>query len=78
MALAKQLMSLKHGLRGRVIGFILRTHCNGLDLQELVEASVELRRLGVLLNQSLRVSKGTSADLAALESAAKLIGGLFP
>ena len=71
-------MALKRGLRGRTVAFILMSHAQGLDVQKLIESGVELRRLGVLLNQSLRVSRGTSVDTDALASAVKLIGGLWP
>lgn len=77
-ALAGQIMDLPRGLRGRTIGFIIMAHTQGLDLQKLVAAAVEMRRLGVLLNQSLRVSRGMSVDTAALEAAVKLIGGMWP
>ena len=76
--LANQLMALKRGLRGRTVAFILMSHAQGLDVQKLIESGGELRRLGVLLNQSLRVSRGTSVDTDALASAVKLIGGLWP
>jgi hypothetical protein len=76
--LANQLMALKRGLRGRTVAFIILAHAQGLDVQKLIESGVELRRLGVLLNQSLRVSRGTSVDTDALASAVKLIGGLWP
>ena len=78
IALANQLMALKRGLRGRTVAFIILSHAQGLDVQKLIESGVELRRLGVLLNQSLRVSRGTSVDTEALASAVKLIGGLWP
>ena len=78
IALANQLMALKRGLRGRTVAFIIMSHAQGLDVQKLIESGVELRRLGVLLNQSLRVSRGTSVDTDALASAVKLIGGLWP
>ena len=78
IALANQLMALKRGLRGRTVAFIILSHAQGLDVQKLIESGGELRRLGVLLNQSLRVSRSTSVDTEALASAVKLIGGLWP
>ena len=76
--LAVPLMSLPRGIRGRTVGLILLAHNQGLDIHKLVSAATEMRRLGVLLNQSLRVSRGTSVDTDALASAVKLIGGLWP
>ena len=76
--LAGPLMALPRGIRGRTVGLILLAHNQGLDIQKLVAAASEMRRLGVLLNQSLRVSRGNSVDTDALASAVKLIGGLWP
>ena len=76
--LANQFLQLKRNLRGRTIAFIIVAHVQGLDVQKLIEAASEMRRLGVLINQSLRVSRGTSADVKAVEAAAKLIRGMFP
>ena len=76
--LASQLMALAPGLRGRTSALIIMAHVRGLDLQKLVESASELRRLGVLLNQSLRVSHGQSVDVAALEQAAKKVNDLWP
>ena len=76
--LAEPLMALPRGIRGRTVGLILLAHNQGLDIHKLVSAATEMRRLGVLLNQSLRVSRGTSVDTDALASAVKLIGGLWP
>lgn len=76
--LAGQLMALPRGVRGRTVAFVMLAHSSGLDVQKMVEAAAEMRRLGVLLNQSLRVSRGTSANLQAVELAVRLIGGMFP
>ena len=76
--LAEQLLALPRGIRGRTIGFILLGHTSGLELRRLVEATVELRRLGVLMNQSLRVSRGTLSDPEALALAVKQIKELYP
>ena len=76
--LANQLMALKRGLRGRTIAFIILSHAQGLDVQKLTEAAAELRRLGVLINQSLRVSRGASVDAKALREAVQQVKGLWP
>jgi hypothetical protein len=77
-ALATQFMGLPPNLRARVVGFIVMAHVGGMDLQKLVAAIDQLRRLGVLLNQSLRVSRGVSVDVVALQEAAKKVNQLFP
>lgn len=77
-ALAAQLQALPPGLRGRTVAFIVLTHTTGLDVQKLVAASSELHRLGVLLNQSLRISAGRDMDVSALHEAAKKINQLYP
>ena len=78
MPLAQQLLALPPGLRGRTMALIALAHVQGLDLQKLVAATVELRRLGVLINQSLRVSRGASVDLPALMETAKKVDALWP
>jgi hypothetical protein len=78
IALANQLMALKRGLRGRTVAFIILSHAQGLDVQKLVAAADELRRLGVLINQSLRVSRGSSVDGEALQAAVRQVKGLWP
>ena len=78
LPLARQLMALPPGLRGRTMAFILQAYSAGLDLQKLVGAADQLRRLGVLLNQSLRCTGGAVPDENALRDAAKLIGSLRP
>jgi hypothetical protein len=76
--LAGQLNALPPGLRGRVVAFVLLAHVQGLNLPQLVAASTELRRLGVLVNQSLRASAGRSVDVVALQEAAKKVNQLWP
>jgi hypothetical protein len=71
-------MALKRNLRGRTIGFVVLAHVQGLDLQKLVDSAAELRRLGVLLNLSLRVSRGNSVDEKALRDAVRMVKGMFP
>jgi hypothetical protein len=78
MPLAQQLMQLPPGLRGRTMALIALAHAQGLDLQKLVTSASELRRLGVLLNQSLRVSRGLSVDVPALQETAKKVDALWP
>jgi len=76
--LAGQFMGLKRGLRRRTVAFIILAHTQGLDVPSLVSATTELRRLGVLLNLSLRVSRGTSIDANALREAVQKVKGLWP
>jgi hypothetical protein len=60
------------------MAFIALAHVQGLDLQKLVESANELRRLGVLINQSLRLSRGQSVDAVTLEKASKKVDSLWP
>lgn len=76
--LARQLMDLAPGLRGRVIAFVLLAHVRGVEVPKLVTAGDSLKRLGVLLNQSLRSSAGTAPDQTALREAVNLVGSLRP
>jgi len=74
--LAHQLMALSPGFRGRVVAFILLAHVQRVEVSKLVVAADSLKRLGVLLNQSLRSSAGTAPDLNALHEAANLVNSL--
>ena len=74
--LAHQLMALSPGFRGRVIAFILLAHVQHVEVSKLVMAGDSLKRLGVLLNQSLRSSAGTAPDQTALREAVNLIDSL--
>ena len=76
--LAAQLTTLPPGLRGRTVALIVLAHTTGLDLQKLVASASELRRLGVLINQSLRLSGGRAVDVVALQAAAKKVNQLYP
>jgi len=78
LPLARQLMVLPPGLRGRVVAFVVQAHVTGLDLQKLVAASDQLRRLCVLMQLSLRVSGGASVDIQALQESVDLAKGLWP
>ncbi len=77
LALAAQLNGLQPGLRGRTVALILLAHTTGLDLRQLVASAPELRRLGVLINQSLRLSRGRGMDLPAVEQAARKVTALW-
>jgi len=78
LGLAAQLLALPPGLRGQTIAIIVLGHVNGLDVQRLIESASELRRLGVLLNQSVRISGGSSVDAVAMQLTVKQINQLFP
>ncbi len=71
--LARDLQALKPGLRGRVAALIIIAKASNIDLNELVAARNQLRRLGVLINQSLRLSHGREVDHRALAAAVRLI-----
>jgi hypothetical protein len=71
-------MALPRNLRGRTVAFIILAHTSGLDLKKLVSAADDLRRLGVLINQSLRVSRGSAVDAQALREAVQKVKGLWP
>ena len=73
--IATNLLTLPRGQRGRMIALILRAHLAGLDIAKLVESTDELRRLGVLLNQSLRLS-GRASEID-IDRGLKLLNSLF-
>ena len=75
--LAKQIEQLPQGIRGRLIAFVLHAHCSNVSVQKVVEAADALHRLGVLINQSLKVSRGSKVDEVALAEAVALLKGLY-
>ena len=77
-ALGNQLLALKRLQRGKTIAFVVLAHASGLDLKAMIGAGESMHRLGVLLNQSLRVSKGSAVDRVALAEAVALVKGMFP
>jgi len=78
VAVANQLLSLPVGIRGKTVGLVLLAHGQGMDLTKLIVAAGQLRKLGVLLNQSIRLAKGSSVDHNALQEAVKAVQTLFP
>jgi len=50
------------------VSFLLASVQDGLDLTELLQARRELISLGVLINQSLRLSWGQTTDGVALHA----------
>lgn len=74
--MGERLAALRPVLRGRVVSTVLETHAAGVDLVELLAVRRELARLGTLLNQSLRVSRGLLPDVATVQEAASLINAL--
>ena len=71
--LGERLATLRPVLRSHVVALVLEAHALGLDLGQLLAARRELVRLGTLLNHSLRVSRGSLPDAAAVQAAAKII-----
>ena len=74
--IADRLADLRPVLRSRVISTILAAHTNRVDLAALLAIRQELKRLGTLINHTLRISSGTVSDLDAVRSAANIINSL--
>jgi len=74
--LGERLIGLRPVLRAQVVATVLKAHALGVDLGQLLAARRELLRLGTLLNQSLRVSRGILPDSAAVQEAAKIVNAL--
>lgn len=68
---AQRFLSLPPRSRSRVVSFLLASVQDGLDLTELLQARRELISLGVLINQSLRLSWGQTTDAVALRELLK-------
>ena len=74
--LGERLATLRPVLRGQVVATVLEAHAAEVDLVELLAARRELVRLGTLLNQALRASRGSLPDVAAVQKAAEIITAL--
>lgn len=72
----ERLATLRPVLRGQVVAMVLEAHAAEVDLAELLAVRRELVRLGTLLNQSLRASRGSLPDAAAVQQAAEIITAL--
>jgi len=72
----ERLAVLRPVLRAQVVATVLESHSNGIDLAELLAMRRELSRLGTLINQSLRVSRGVLTNTAAVEKAAAILTAL--
>lgn len=70
---ASRFASLPPRSRSRAVSFLLASVQEGLDLAELLQARRELISLGVLINQSLRLSWGQSTDGVALHALMKIL-----
>jgi len=72
----ERLAALRPTLRGQVVALVIEAQTLGVDLAKLLAARRELVRLGTLLNQSLRASRGQLTNPAAVEQAAEIITDL--
>jgi len=71
--LATELIVLSPRARSRVVAIVVRSQMAGLKATDLVATHRNLQLLGHLMNQSLRVSHGRLADVAAVEACVKLL-----
>lgn len=72
----ERLAGLRPVFRSQVVALVLEAHALGVDLVELLSARRELIRLGTLLNQSLRASRGVLTDAEIVQEAAKIVTAL--
>lgn len=68
---AQRFLALPPRSRSRAVSFLLASVQDGLDLAELLQARRELISLGVVINQSLRLSWGKTTDGVALRALLK-------
>lgn len=76
-ATAEQLRPLPARVRGEVVTMLVNAALAGVPVERLVGYRQELKNLGLLVNQSLRVSRGQSCDVVAVERAAAVISKLI-
>jgi len=76
-AAAEQLRPLPARVRAEVATLTLNAALAGVPVTDLVGYRQQLVNLGNLINQSLRVSRGQSFDVVAVERAAEVISKLI-
>lgn len=76
-ATAEQLRPLPARVRAEVAAITLNAALAGVPVVQLVGYRQELKNLGLLLNQSLRVSCGQSCDVAAVAAVVAVIKNLI-
>lgn len=76
-AAAEQLQPLPARVRAEVVTLLINSALAHVPIERLAGFRQELKNLGLLLNQSLRVSRGQSCDVVAVKSAAEVINKLI-
>jgi hypothetical protein len=66
-AQATRWLSLPPSQRSRAVAAVLGGVESGIDLRQLIESTTDLRRLGVLLNQAVRLAHMGRAPLDFIE-----------
>ena len=74
--MAAKLLDLPTKIRSRAVSVILAAHWDKISVEKLIAAQDQFRRLGILLNQSLRASGGRDVDQDALKEAVQIVKGL--
>lgn len=72
-AAAEQLRGLPARVRSEVATLAINAALAGVPVARLVGYRQELKNLGLLINQSLRVSRGQSCDVEALAQAVGVV-----
>ena len=76
-ATAEQLRCLPHGVRAEVVTLVVNAALARVPVSQLVGYRQELKNLGLLLNQSLRSSRGKSVDVVALAKVVEVVNKLM-
>lgn len=64
-------------VRAEVVALLVNSALAGVPVGQLVGYRQELKNLGLLLNQSLRVSRGVACDAVVVAKAAEVIQKLI-
>ena len=76
-AAAEPLRELPARVRAEVVALLVNAALAGVPVERLVGFRQELKNLGLLINQSLRVSCGQSVNVEAVERVAGVISKLI-
>jgi hypothetical protein len=77
---ARRWLQLPQAKRSQALAVLMGALDEGIDLHRLLDAEMQMRKAGVLLNQALHLTHGGKAalDTALVADAVRIIKGLRP
>ena len=76
-AVAQELHALPHQARAEAVAMLVNAGLAGVSVVQLLGYRQELKNLGLLINQSLRLNRGQAVNVVALEKAMDIVNKLI-